>query len=60
MDEDSGELLFSKLQAGSYVSPKNDGSRPEEEERAAMTAMEVLLDDVEDLLEEAEESAAAG
>ena len=43
MDESSGELLFSKLQVGQYTSPKNDGSRPPEEERAAAVAMEVLL-----------------
>ena len=41
MDEESSELLFSKLQTGSYVSPKGDGSRPEEEECAAGVAMEV-------------------
>ncbi len=43
MDESDGELLFSKLQVGQYASPKNDGSRPPEEERAASVAMEVLL-----------------
>lgn len=43
MDESSGDILFSKLQVGQYASPKNDGSRPPEEERAASVAMEVLL-----------------
>ena len=58
MDEDSGELIFSKLKLGQYTSPNGDGSRPPEEERAAEMALEVLLDDVEDLLETAEEDAA--
>jgi hypothetical protein len=43
MNEGSGELLFSKLMVGQYTSPKNDGSRPPEEERAASVALEVLL-----------------
>ena len=43
MYESSGQLLFSKLQVGQYTSPKNDGSRPPEEERAAAAALEVLL-----------------
>ena len=42
-DESCGQVLFSKLQVGQYTSPKNDGSRPPEEERAASIAMEVLL-----------------
>eukprot|EP01052_Picozoa_sp_SAG31_P000037 SAG31_NODE_2_length_46263_cov_45.908043_7_plen_112_part_00 len=57
IDEDTGELLYSKLKIGKYVSPKGDGSRDPAEEASATAAMEVLLDEIEDLVEDATEAA---
>ena len=59
IDEDSGSVLFSKLQLGRYASPKGDGSRPEDEERVARSTMQVLLDDIEDRLEDKQDTETA-
>ena len=40
IDEETSELLFSKLQTGTYASPKGDGSRPLDEEATSAAAME--------------------
>lgn len=59
-NEGCGTVIYSKLKLGKYVSPKGDGSRRAKEEAESASALEVLLDEVDDLLDDAREAAADG